>query len=74
MDKKLEIMIKKVPGISESVAFTVLNTTIKEVGNKIPDLSGLAQTIMTLEYLKSTENALLLLIVINLQLTYSMQR
>ena len=68
---------KKIRNISTlETNTTVLSTKFKEVDNKIPDASGLVnkKQITTLKQPKSTENTLLLLIIITLRVTYLMQR
>ena len=61
--------------MTTSVINSVLNTKIKEVDDKIPEFSGLVKKqIMMLKYQKWRENSLLILIIINLQMTYLMQR
>ena len=42
-EKKLEMLIKKIPDISSLVTTAVLDTKIKEVDNEIPNLSGLVK-------------------------------
>ena len=56
---------------------TVLNTKISEVENKNPNVSGLVkkkEQIMVLKYQTLKENISLLLIIINLRVTYVIQR
>ena len=53
---------------------TVLNTKISEVKNKIPVVGNLVKKeSMALKYLKSKESTLLLLIMLNLRVTYLIQ-
>ena len=50
---------------------TVLNTNIREVGEKIPDVTGLVKkTDYNAKFETLRENTLLLLIIINLQVKY----
>ena len=67
----MEMLIKKIPDISGLVTTTVLNTKISEVKNKRKQSR---KQIMKLKYQKLSESTLLLLIVINLPVTYLMQR
>ena len=53
----------------------VLNTNIGEVENKIPDVSGLVKKTVCDDKISEIEKGtLLILIIINLQVTYLMQR
>ena len=62
-------------GVSGSVTTAVLNTKIGKVENKLPDTSGLVnKTDYNAKYQICRRNILLLLIIINLHVTYLMQR
>ena len=65
----------KIPDISDLATTAVLDTKIGNVENEIPDVSGLVKkSDLILKYHTSRKNISPLLIIINLSLTYLMER
>ena len=73
-NKKIRDVENKIPDISGLVTTAALDTKIGEVENKIPDVSGLVTIAVTLKQQTLMENISLLLIIINIQMTYLIQR
>ena len=75
LNMKVNNIENKIPDTSALVTTAVLNTKIGKVENKLPDTSGLVnKTDYNAKYQIFRRNILLLLIIINLHVTYLMQR
>ena len=74
LEKKWEILIKKIPDTSVLMTTNILDTKIGEVENNIPVIGLAKKTDYDARIKDIEENILLLLIIINLQVKHLMQK